>query len=111
MIRILKGDESIVNCLQPHPNTSILASSGIDPVVRLWAPKFSSDLDDQMSSKKSLSSSFSSDDERVVSDMKTAVLNNQLQMNSHPFEFLFLNLTQNPQSKRSIHFIYYHLLG
>lgn len=37
-IRILKGDGSIVNCLQPHPTYCLLASSGIDPVVRLWSP-------------------------------------------------------------------------
>lgn len=36
--RVLRGDESIVNCLQPHPFTCLLASSGIDSVVRLWAP-------------------------------------------------------------------------
>lgn len=30
VVRVLKGDESIVNCLAPHPFTSILASSGID---------------------------------------------------------------------------------
>jgi len=37
-IRILKGDGSIVNCLQPHRSTCLLASSGIDNVVRLWSP-------------------------------------------------------------------------
>ena len=36
--RILKGDDSIVNCLQPHPTTCLMATSGIDSVVRLWAP-------------------------------------------------------------------------
>ncbi|XP_065202390.1 WD and tetratricopeptide repeats protein 1 isoform X2 [Planococcus citri] len=38
-IRILKGDSSIVNCLQPHPYYCLLASSGIEPVVRIWTPK------------------------------------------------------------------------
>ncbi len=36
--RILKGDDAIVNCLQPHPTSCLLATSGIDPVVRLWSP-------------------------------------------------------------------------
>jgi WD40 repeat protein len=36
--RVLRGDESIVNCLQPHPFTCMLASSGIDSVVRIWSP-------------------------------------------------------------------------
>ena len=38
IVKVFQGDESIVNCLQSHPNTCLLASSGIDPVVRLWAP-------------------------------------------------------------------------
>lgn len=36
--RVLRGDESIVNCLQPHPFTCMLATSGIDSVVRIWSP-------------------------------------------------------------------------
>lgn len=36
---MLQGDESIVNCLQPHPSYCFLATSGIDPVVRLWNPR------------------------------------------------------------------------
>ena len=38
IIKILRGDESIVNCLQPHPTTCFLATSGIDKEIRytLW---------------------------------------------------------------------------
>ena len=39
IVRVLRGDDSIVNCLQPHPSYCMLATSGIDPVVRLWTPK------------------------------------------------------------------------
>ena len=39
IVRVLRGDDSIVNCLQPHPSDCLLATSGIDPVVRLWGPK------------------------------------------------------------------------
>ena len=39
IIQILQGDGSIVNCLQPHPSSCLLATSGIDPVVRLWSPR------------------------------------------------------------------------
>ncbi len=38
IVRIFEGDDSIVNCLQGHPTACILASSGIDPQVRLWSP-------------------------------------------------------------------------
>ena len=85
VVRVLKGDDSIVNCLQPHPYTAMLATSGIDPYVRIWTPNSLGDKNN----------------ERVISDIKSAALNNQLQMNSHPFEFLFLNLAQNSQGKRS----------
>jgi WD and tetratricopeptide repeat-containing protein 1 len=39
IMRVLRGDDSIVNCLQPHPSYCLLATSGIDPVVRLWSPR------------------------------------------------------------------------
>ena len=38
VVRMMTGDESIVNCLQPAPNSCMLATSGIDRVVRLWTP-------------------------------------------------------------------------
>lgn len=38
IVRVLRGDERIVNCLQPHPSMCLLATSGIDPVIRLWSP-------------------------------------------------------------------------
>uniref|UniRef100_F6RCG7 Anaphase-promoting complex subunit 4 WD40 domain-containing protein n=1 Tax=Ciona intestinalis TaxID=7719 RepID=F6RCG7_CIOIN len=38
LVRVMRADDSIVNCLQPHPNTCMLATSGIDPIVRLWSP-------------------------------------------------------------------------
>ena len=88
VVRVLKGDESIVNCIQPHPFTSMIATSGIDLDVKIWAPKFG-EVDSVESGKKA------EDDDRIVTDVKSASLNNQLQMNSHPFEFLFLNLNQN----------------
>lgn len=39
IVRVLRGDDSIVNCLQPHNDTCLLATSGIDPVIRLWSPR------------------------------------------------------------------------
>lgn len=38
LVRVLPGDESIVNCVQAHPHTCLLATSGIESVVKLWAP-------------------------------------------------------------------------
>lgn len=28
-----------MNCVQPHPNLCLLASSGIDHEIRLWSPQ------------------------------------------------------------------------
>lgn len=46
------------------------------------------------------------ENDRVVSDIKTAAINNQVQMNSHPFEFLFLNLSQN-NSENKAYFVFF----
>lgn len=35
---LLQADHHVVNCVQPHPHLPILASSGIDYDVKLWAP-------------------------------------------------------------------------
>lgn len=38
VLTALVGDVSIVNCVQPHPSACLLATSGIDQVVKLWSP-------------------------------------------------------------------------
>ncbi|BET02723.1 WD domain, G-beta repeat [Nesidiocoris tenuis] len=35
---LLQADHHVVNCVQPHPFLPVLASSGIDYDVKLWAP-------------------------------------------------------------------------
>lgn len=35
---IYKGDMAIVNCVQPHPTTCLLATSGIDHEIKIWSP-------------------------------------------------------------------------
>ena len=39
LVRVLKGDSQIVNCIQWHPSRVLLATSGIDSVVRIWSPQ------------------------------------------------------------------------
>ncbi|XP_011644196.1 DDB1- and CUL4-associated factor 6-like [Pogonomyrmex barbatus] len=51
---LLEADQHVVNCLQPHPYLPILATSGIDYDVKLWAP-----INDQ-----------SSFDEKFAEDLK-----------------------------------------
>ncbi|KAL3285002.1 hypothetical protein HHI36_019131 [Cryptolaemus montrouzieri] len=35
---LMQADQHVVNCLQPHPTLPLLATSGIDHDVKLWAP-------------------------------------------------------------------------
>ncbi|CAF0917075.1 unnamed protein product [Didymodactylos carnosus] len=48
IVRIIKADDHVVNCLQPHPlNYPILASSGIDYNIKLWSPLLEHAVDEQ----------------------------------------------------------------
>ena len=38
LVAMMRGDDSVVNCLEPHPHATILATSGIDDTVKVWAP-------------------------------------------------------------------------
>ena len=38
-LQVLSADSSTVNCVQGHPGLPVLASSGIENVVRLWHPR------------------------------------------------------------------------
>ncbi|XP_015436500.1 PREDICTED: WD and tetratricopeptide repeats protein 1-like [Dufourea novaeangliae] len=76
IIRVLRGDERIVNCLQPHPSTCLLATSGIDPVIRLWSP-----LPED-----------GSVNEREIQNLEDAATANQIRMNSDPFEVMLMNM-------------------
>eukprot|EP00062_Callorhinchus_milii_P009422 gi/632953219/ref/XP_007892297.1/ PREDICTED: DDB1- and CUL4-associated factor 8 [Callorhinchus milii] len=39
IIQFLEGDDGgVVNCLEPHPHLPVLATSGLDHSVKIWAP-------------------------------------------------------------------------
>ncbi|KAJ9549205.1 hypothetical protein OSB04_021748 [Centaurea solstitialis] len=38
LIRVMEADKQVVNCIQAHPHTSMLASSGIDRDIKIWTP-------------------------------------------------------------------------
>lgn len=38
LVKVLQADEDVCNCVQCHPTLPVLATSGIESVVRLWAP-------------------------------------------------------------------------
>ena len=75
LVRVLHGDESIVNCVQWHPNVPMLASSGIENVVRLWEPKPPGQKDSV-----------------EVRDKVKACTENQKRMKVDPFEVMLMRM-------------------
>nr|GLL49029.1 WD and tetratricopeptide repeats protein 1-like isoform X1 [Ipomoea trifida] len=41
LIKMLHGDESVVNCIQSHPYDCVVATSGIDNTIKIWTPRAS----------------------------------------------------------------------
>ncbi|KAJ8985072.1 hypothetical protein NQ317_019756 [Molorchus minor] len=76
IVTALFGDVSIVNCIQPHPSACFIASSGIDPAVKLWSPLPEDD----------------SVNPRVVKDVAAVVEANQQRMSMDPFESMLVNM-------------------
>ena len=52
LIMLLQADNHVVNCLQPHPSLPILATSGIDHDIKLWAPTLEEPSFDVAAAKK-----------------------------------------------------------
>ncbi|AES73199.2 putative transcription factor WD40-like family [Medicago truncatula] len=38
LMKLLSGDESVVNCVQCHPFDFVVATSGIDNTIKIWTP-------------------------------------------------------------------------
>ncbi|CAH1402550.1 unnamed protein product [Nezara viridula] len=81
-IRILRGDSSIVNCLQPHPTYCMLATSGIEHVVRLWSPRPED----------------GHENDQEIKEKDEVASTNQLRMRADPFDMVLMNMvTSNSQ--------------
>uniref|UniRef100_A0A5B7AG04 DDB1-and CUL4-associated factor 8 n=1 Tax=Davidia involucrata TaxID=16924 RepID=A0A5B7AG04_DAVIN len=39
LIRVMEADKHVVNCIESHPHTTVLASSGIENDIKIWTPK------------------------------------------------------------------------
>ncbi|MBA0677058.1 hypothetical protein Goari_018486 [Gossypium aridum] len=39
LIRVMEADKHVVNCIESHPHTTALASSGIERDIKIWTPK------------------------------------------------------------------------
>lgn len=38
LIRVIEADRHVVNCIEPHPHSTVLASSGIESDIKIWTP-------------------------------------------------------------------------
>lgn len=76
LVRVMRGDDAIVNCLQPHPNVCMLASSGIDQEIRLWSPL----------------SNAAANDQRLVRETQSVAAANQKRMKSDPFQLMLQSM-------------------
>ncbi|KAL3830395.1 hypothetical protein ACJIZ3_019197 [Penstemon smallii] len=38
LLKVLHGDEAVVNCVQSHPYDCVIATSGIDSTIKIWTP-------------------------------------------------------------------------
>ncbi|CAL4137291.1 unnamed protein product [Meganyctiphanes norvegica] len=76
LIRVVQGDESIVNCVQSHPHTCMMATSGIESTVKLWAPL-----------------PFSDETEEIPSlDADEISCANQQRMSADPLEMMLMHM-------------------
>lgn len=41
LMRMMRGDKNVVNCIEPHPHFPFLATSGIDNNIKIWTPSSS----------------------------------------------------------------------
>ncbi|GAB2219505.1 hypothetical protein Droror1_Dr00007141 [Drosera rotundifolia] len=39
LLRVMRGDRDVVNCIESHPHTTMMASSGIESDIKIWTPK------------------------------------------------------------------------
>ncbi|GMH17846.1 hypothetical protein Nepgr_019687 [Nepenthes gracilis] len=39
LIRVMEAGKDVVNCIESHPHTTMLASSGIETDIKIWTPK------------------------------------------------------------------------
>lgn len=95
LMKILKGDSNIVNCLQPHPAACMIATSGIDSEIRLWGPQPDADTDEKEASteeasgpKRRVTTAEENFVGMEVEDVNQATNANQRRMNADPWSVL-----------------------
>jgi len=51
LLIVLEGHDNVVNCIIGHPFEPLIASSGIDDVVKFWEPRGETPLQSELTSR------------------------------------------------------------
>ncbi len=95
LVRVLRGDTSIVNCIQWHPATALMATSGIENVIRLWEPGAGTRMrsgESESESDTDMDGANGSSGGRVISDLFRVCKENQHRMGMDPFEVRLMRM-------------------
>ncbi|GAU88282.1 hypothetical protein RvY_01014 [Ramazzottius varieornatus] len=98
LVKVIRGDSNIVNCLQPHPTSCVIATSGIDNEVRLWAPRAVEEKDEtEEPARRSPAGAepASGPIGTEVEDVTRATDANQRRMNADPWTMILGDWIQN----------------
>lgn len=87
LAQVINGDDSIVNCVQPHPSQLLLATSGIDPVIRLWSPRA-----ENHDRTVGYASAKAHTDKSHIASIDKIAADNQKRMRSDPLEIMLMNM-------------------
>ncbi|KAL7669301.1 hypothetical protein ACOME3_009963 [Neoechinorhynchus agilis] len=70
--RIIHADSMIVNCVLANPTRTVLATSGIDDVVRVWRPKKRNPSEDYMYTRMEMPNESEDESSILVSQISTS---------------------------------------
>jgi len=75
LVKVLTADSNTVNCVQGHPCLPLVASSGIENIIRIWDPRPED----------------GSTEARQVNNIEMVIKDNQDRMSQDPFEYFISN--------------------
>lgn len=83
LISLLLGDEQVVNCLEPHPYATVLATSGLDKDVKIWAPTADNRLPLPPDAEKVMEMNKSNREDRAPFTLTSDVIMHLLRLQRH----------------------------
>jgi WD40 repeat protein len=71
LVNVLEGHDSVVNCIASHPSTPMLASSGIDHVVKIWENSGDYPSEEELSKREMLFEDLSRENNEETAESNT----------------------------------------